>query len=321
MMRSISLLLLLLFTAVAPVAAQDEATELDRMVVELWPDYDRPAMLVLLTGTLPATATLPATFSIPLPAEAEIHAIARFTEEDVLVSDVESTAGDGRLTLTSPGRTFRVEYYAPYTRDGNQTTYRFEWQSGLTIGDMSAIVQQPLAAADFAVVPAPGGSAANRGDGLNYHQIAGRPVAAGEPFTVEVSYTVAAPVLSAPAQPLPAATTTPAAAAGQALGGLSPWWLLAIPAVLALVAGAWYLGQQTGSGRARKPRPARADKPGSAPGRGAVGRGAVGRGTVDRGTVDRGAVGSGPAVFCHHCGQPAQPGDVFCRKCGTRLKQ
>ena len=305
MMRTLSLLLLLLFTAVIPVAAQDEVTELDQMAVELWPDYDRPAMLVLLTGTLPATATLPATVSIPLPDDADIFAIARLTDEDVLVSDVESTAADGRLTLTTPGRTFRVEYYAPYTRDGSQTSYRFEWLSDLTIGGMSAVVQQPLAATDFAVVPT-ADSSGPRGDGLNYHQIAARPVAAGEPFTVEVTYTVDSPVLSAPAESLPAATATPAGATGGALGGLSPWWLLAIPAALALLVGAWYLGRQTGSGRARKPRPARAAKPGG----------------PRNGNAPRGGGNSGGASgFCHHCGQPAQPGDVFCRKCGTRLKQ
>ncbi len=308
MMRTLSLLLLLLFTAVIPVAAQDEVTELDQMTVELWPDYDRPAMLVLLTGTLPATATLPATVSIPLPDDADIFAIARFTDEDVLISDVESTAADGRLTLTTPGRTFRVEYYAPYTRDGRQTSFRFEWQSDLTIGGMAAVVQQPLAATDFTVVPT-GDSSGPRGDGLNYHQIAARPVAAGEPFTVEVTYTVDSPVLSAPAASLPAATATPAGATGGALGGLSPWWLLAIPAALALLAGAWYLGRQTGSGRARKPRPARAARPGG-PRNDNAPRGG-----------NSGANGGGASGFCHHCGQPAQPGDVFCRKCGTRLKQ
>jgi len=309
MMRTLSLLLLLLFTTVIPVAAQDETTELDQMVVELWPDYDRPAMLVLLTGTLPAATTLPATLSIPLPAEADIHAIARFTDEDVLISDVESTAADGRLTLTTAGRTFRVEYYVPYARDGSQTSYRFEWQSGLTIGSMSAVVQQPLAATNFAVVPEPNAAAADRGDGLNYHQIAARPLAAGEPFTVEVTYSVDAPVLSAPSQSPTAPTATPAAAGNGPLDGLSPWWLLAIPAALALLGGAWYLGRQTGSGRARKPRPARAAKPGGPR-----------NGSAPRGGGNSGA-NSGAAGFCHHCGQPAQPGDVFCRKCGTRLKQ
>lgn len=293
------ILLLALFLLVAPTAAaQTEVTELDQLVVELWPDYDRPAMLVLLTGTLPATATLPATVTIPLPADADLFAIARFTDDDVLISDVESSEADGGLTLTTPGRTFRVEYYVPYTREGSTTSFRFEWLSDLEVGSASAVVQQPLAATEFSVVPAPEGNAADRGDGLAYHQIAARPLAAGEPFTVEVSYVVESPVLSAPATNTPAATATatPAPAGGGFLGDLSLWWLLAIPAALALLGGAWYLGRQAGSGRRRKPRPARTAKAGA-------------------------AQNGGAAAFCHHCGQPAQPGDVFCRKCGTRLKQ
>ncbi|MBP8950216.1 MAG: hypothetical protein KBG73_15340, partial [Candidatus Promineofilum sp.] len=93
-MRYLSLLLLFLFAAL-PVAAQTEVTQLDSLTVELWPDYDRPAMLVILTGTLPASATLPAAVTIPLPAGAEINAVARFNEVDVLVTDVEWTQGDG----------------------------------------------------------------------------------------------------------------------------------------------------------------------------------------------------------------------------------
>ena len=75
-MRPILLLLLLLLVAL-PVAAQTEVTQLDTLTVELWPDYDRPAMLVILTGTLPESAALPATVTIPLPPEAEINAVAR----------------------------------------------------------------------------------------------------------------------------------------------------------------------------------------------------------------------------------------------------
>jgi hypothetical protein len=140
-----------------------------------------------------------------------------------------------------------------------------------------------------------------RADGLLYHQIQPRPVAAGEPFAVDVTYTIDAPVLSAPSV-IPAATAGPAATAaatdGGLLGDLSPWWLLLIPVALALLAGAWALGRRTGSGRARKPRPNRPARPDATR-----------------------PSGEGAARFCHQCGQPAQAGDVFCRKCGTRLKQ
>ncbi len=299
-MRYLSLLLLFLFAAL-PVAAQTEVTQLDSLTVELWPDYDRPAMLVILTGTLPESATLPAAVTIPLPAGAEINAVARFNEVDVLVTDVEWTQGDGQMTLTTPGSTFHVEYYVPYVATENEVTYGFAWTAGLEIASVAAVVQQPVAATDITIVPAPSGSV-TRADGLRYHQIEPRPLAAGEPFTVDVTYTVDTPLLSAPSVS-PAATTAPAATATTAagdgiLGDLSPWWLLLIPAALALLAGAWALGRRTGSGRARKPRPTRAARPGAPR-----------------------PSGEGAARFCHHCGQPAQAGDVFCRKCGTRLKQ
>ena len=299
-MRLLTLLLLLLFAAL-PVAAQTEVTQLDTLTVELWPDYDRPAMLVILTGTLPESATLPATVTIPLPAGAEINAVARFNDVDVLVTDVEWTEADGGITLTTPGNSFHVEYYAPYVATDNEVTYGFTWTAGLEIASVAAVVQQPVAATDITIVPAPSGNV-TRADGLLYHQIDPRPLAAGEPFTVDVTYTVDAPLLSAPSVS-PAATATPAAPATAAagaglLGDLSPWWLLLIPAALALLVGAWYLGRRTGSGRARKPRPNRTARPGAA----------------------RPSNGESAARFCHHCGQPAQAGDVFCRKCGTKLK-
>ena len=187
------LLLLLLLLAAQPVAAQTDVTQLDTLTVELWPDYDRPAMLVLLTGTLPASATLPATVTIPLPAGAEVNAVARFNDVDVLVTDVEWTQGDGEMTLTTPARSFHVEYYSPYVSTENEVTYGFTWTAGLEIAGVAAVVQQPVAATDITIVPAPSGSV-TRADGLRYHQIDPRPVAAGEPFTVDVTYTVDTPV-------------------------------------------------------------------------------------------------------------------------------
>ena len=296
-MRLLSLLLLLLLVAL-PVAAQTDVTQLESLTVELWPDYDRPAMLVILTGTLPESAALPATVTIPLPAGADVNAVARLNEVDVLVTDVEWSQADGEMTLTTPGRSFHVEYYSPYVSAGNEVSYGFAWTADLEIASVAAVVQQPVAATDIAIVPAPSGSV-TRADGLLYHQFAARPLAAGEPFTVDVTYTVDSPVLSAPSVS-PAATPAPAATAAATdgvLGDPSPWWPLLIPAALALLVGAWYLGRRTGSGRARKPRPNRTAKPGATR-----------------------PSGEGAARFCHNCGQPAQAGDVFCRKCGTRLK-
>lgn len=293
-MRYILLLLsLLLLTAQTATAQTSEVTQLSDMSVELWPDYDRPAVLVLLTGTVPEGAALPATVRLPLPANADVFAVARFNDAGLLISDVEASSADGELTLTTPGRTFRVEYYAPYEVDGDQHSYRFEWLSDLAVDNMATVVQEPLAATGMTITPAPMSSAPERGDGLTYHRIAPQPVAAGQPYTVEFTYTVDAPVLSAPPAEAAAATATPTSPA--LAGDFNALWLLAIPALLALIGGAWYLGrrQAGGTGRRRKPPAART--------------------TAVPKT-------SGAARFCHNCGRPAQSGDVFCRNCGTQLK-
>jgi hypothetical protein len=302
----ITLLFLATFAAVGiPTArAQTEATRLASLAVELWPDYDRPAMLVLLTGTLPADAALPATLTIPIPPEAEINAVASFNASGALMSDVDYTIENGRITLATPGSPFRVEYYTPYQTNGNEYTYSFNWTSGLSIDQVTTVVQQPVAATDFRVTPSATGSAAERGDGLTYHTLPPRAVGADEPFTVEVAYTVDAPLLSAPSQAAPVSTAaaSPAGVATTTGLGFSPWWLVAAAGVLVLVGGAWYLGRQQGRSatRARKPQPAR-------PGRSDAAKPPA-------------AKNSTSSKYCHNCGRPAQPGDTFCRHCGAQLK-
>jgi hypothetical protein len=300
------LLLLAAGLAAAPVAAQTEATRLASLAVELWPDYDRPAMLVLLTGTLPADVPLPATVAIPLPAAADVNAVARYDALGGLFSDVDYTATDGQLTLTTPTDRFRVEYYVPYTVNGGEHAYTFDWTADLNIDEVTVVVQQPVAATEFNVTPAPDGTAAGRGDDLIYHTLPARSVGAGEPFTVGVVYSVEAPVLSAPSQSLPvdAAATAAPTSPTTTDERVDPLWLLAGAAALALIGGAWYMGRRHGqtTARARKPQPARPVK--------------------RAGSKSPAARPNQPtARYCHNCGQPAQSEDTFCRNCGVQLKQ
>lgn len=304
-------LLLVTIAVAAPLAtAQTTATQLASLAVELWPDYDRPSVLVLLTGTLPEDAALPATLTIPIPPGADVNAVARFDENGGLLSDVDYTIADGRLTLTTPASRFRVEYYTPYKAEGNNYTYTFDWTSDLSIDQMTAVVQQPVAATEFRVTPTPTGSTADRGDGLTYHTLPARAVGAGEPYAIDVAYSVAAPLLSAPSQTLPGATTAATSVSDTpttASGDFNPWWLLAGVAVLALAGGAWYLGHRQGSAssRSHKPQPARPAK--SKP---------AGPKLPETTATKTPA----PARYCHNCGRPAQAVDTFCRYCGTQLK-
>lgn len=288
------LLLIVICLALAAPAAearQNQTADLTALQVELWPDYDRPAMLVLMNGTLPPNATLPATVGIPLPPGAEVNAVARMSDENQLMADVEHSVGDDELTITLNDHYFRVEYYAPYVTNGQQRAYAFNWLSDMAVGQLAMSIQQPAAAENLTIAPEAVNVSDSRGDGLLYHSLPSRAVAPGDLYTVNVSYETPTGALTA--QPTDQNTGT-ASQTGLGLG-FSPWWLLAAVGVAVLVSGGWYLGQRGGkpSGRARKPAPTRGPKPQPA---------------------------NESARFCHVCGQKAEAGDQFCRRCGTQLK-
>ena len=68
--------------------AQDKVTTIDSLAVEIWPDYDRASVLVLLTGTLPADTKLPAPITLLFPAAAQLNAVARVDGSDGEMKDM-----------------------------------------------------------------------------------------------------------------------------------------------------------------------------------------------------------------------------------------
>jgi hypothetical protein len=295
--RLLSFLLpLLFFSILNPVLAQTTADRLASLSVDLWPDYDRPAMLVLLTGELPSSTTLPATVTIPLPANAELNAVARFGETGGLFSDLVYTVENGQLTFTTASPQFRVEYYAPYEVDGDLHSYLFEWTSDLVIDSLVAVVQQPLAATSITFEPEPAGSQL-RNDDLTYFTFPPQTLAPCQPYTLNISYEVSSQQLSAAPATTPALVEDPAEAA--TVSGNALWLVVGLIAVAALIGGAYYFGR-TGlrTSRQSKPRPVR--------------------------PVKTSTNNSSPATpqprFCHQCGKQAEKDDMFCRNCGTKLK-
>lgn len=323
MMKRIFLLLLLLLlilpTATAFGLAQaPTVTELESLAVELWPDYDRPSVLVLLTIALPADAPLPATVSIPLPEDADLNAVAGFSEPNALVNIDQFEQQGDRLMVTTPDRRFRVEYYVPYTANGTERSFTFDWTSDLAVNQLSTVVQQPLAAANLAITPEPVAEGPARGDGLNYFELLDTSLAPGETFTVDIGYEMPVPTLSAElvqSDGTGAATGDSPAAVPTATTQPNNWTLIAIGGGLLLIALAlfvWQIISRRNSGqRARKPRPQRA----------AAGTKARPAQPAARPKPQAQTAAGGKARFCHNCGTAAAPEDRFCSNCGTQLKQ
>lgn len=275
--------------------AQTEAVTVERLAIDLWPDYDSPAVLVLLTGTLASNTPLPATLTMPLPAQAELHAVARITSDNMMTDDVDFDVSNNQLRFTLPDSRFRVEYYLPYTAVDDQHSIQFVWQVPFHVNQLELAVQRPLAASDLQTEPA-AVSIGPESDGLTYHILPVTAVAANQPYTVQVSYTMPQASLSIngvqTAPPLdPSILPTPDANINWAL------WLAVVGALFIGVALVWQVANQAKSQAKPKPKhPTAVAKP----------------------SVQAAKQTATPR-FCRQCGKPLVAGDKFCRQCGTAV--
>lgn len=307
MKRIVYLLLIsvLLFVPAFSSQAQGEVTAVDSLVVDFWPDYDSTAVLVLMTGTLPAGTATPATVTLPLPENAEINAVAYMDAVNGLMNADFEQVGD-QLVITTPNLDFRVEYYLPYEANGSQRSFTFSWTSDLSVNQLEAKVQQPLAASGMVIEPNPI-EVREATDGFTYHLLPDQIIPPGQSLAINVNYTMSSDELSASLADTSSSgsstggtidlqPTGPASTSSSATQGIN-WPIVAGAAggILILAALAFlYLGNQSRT-RVRKPtpkrRPTRPVRPQAGAGR-----------------------------FCHNCGEPVDAGDRFCRNCGAPVK-
>jgi hypothetical protein len=168
--------------------------DLEVLQIELWPDFDQPAVLVLLTGRLPVSQSLPATVAIPVPADAQINAVAQ-VDENGMVS-IDYRAVDGAVLFQSATPTFRVEYYVPYQLDQTLRAFDFQWLAPFSVYELAVQVQRPARTADLAIQPQPSAVFTDEADGLDYYQLDRFSVPRGIPFNLNFTYTMPADSLT-----------------------------------------------------------------------------------------------------------------------------
>ncbi|MEJ2747714.1 MAG: zinc-ribbon domain-containing protein [Anaerolineae bacterium] len=291
----------LLFVPTFSSQAQGEATAVDSLVIDFWPDYDRTAVLVLMTGTLPAGTATPATVTLPLPENAEVNAVAYMDAANGLMNADHQQVGN-QLVLTTPNLDFRVEFYIPYETNGDQHSFSFSWTSEMSVNQLEAKVQQPLAASSMVIQPAPI-ETAPASDGFTYYLLPNQIIPAGQPFTISVNYTMSTDELSVNRVNSDSSGTidlqpaSPSSSTSSNATQRISWPIVAGAAggILILAALAFlYLGNQSRT-RVRKPGPKRRPVKQARP----------------QADANR---------FCHNCGEPVGAGDRFCRNCGTPVK-
>jgi hypothetical protein len=284
------------FVSVPRSAAAQSPIVLAGMLVQLWPEYDQPSMLVLYDFQVAPGTQFPATVTIRIPKEANLTAVAVHGAGDTLLNaDYRASSGDSAWQaiaiqiLSSNG--YRIEYVQPLERSGDQRGFLYTWLGDYPVEDFNLSVRMPADATAVRADPA-----------LQQGEVAGttywlgqdfNSLAGGTEFTFELAYsrTSESPVELQqglePSQPLDASTP------GRVMiSNYLPYFLGALGVVL-IGGGAFYFWQTSRRGPRRPSRH-----------------------RSDIGLPLRRA----EEVYCHECGTRAQPGDRFCRVCGARLR-
>jgi hypothetical protein len=293
LMVVLALVLLPAFAAGPPRSAPlMAAPSLASLQIEIWPEYDRPAALVILKGELAADTVLPAAVSLRIPASSGgPTAVASSTGPGSGLFNIKYTSkkADDFVTLTFevPQRLFHIEFYEPLATDKPERSYTYVWPGDIAVGRLGVTLQEPAGARDISVQPALDGTT-NSQDGLRYRSADLGALAAGKRLSINVRYVKSTSQTSKDILQ-PAAKTPP-----PEISNLSPladtgstdkyrWALiLAIAAALISATGATILWWQ---GRKKVPD-------------------------------------TQPAAtrFCSKCGAQPDPDDRFCSKCGAPLQ-
>jgi len=257
--------------------------------IEIWPEYDRPAALVILRGELAADVALPAPLSLRIPASSGgPAAVASSTGPGAGLINVkyERRNADDFITLSFevPQRVFHVEFYEPLATGAPERNYTYVWPGDFAVDRLSMILQEPAEALNLSVQPNLDGTATDS-KGLRYRSAELGAMEAGKRLPLKIRYMKTASQTSAEILQPKTANLSPAPATVPS--GKSPgWWALVLAIAAALVIAAWaaYLWwwwwRRRGKTSAAQPK------------------------------------GAG---FCSQCGAQQASGDRFCPKCGTPL--
>lgn len=279
------LLALLLVPGLACAAAG--APRLESLQVEIWPEYDRPAALVILKGELASDVGLPVTLTLRIPASSGGPSAVAFAPQKTgpllnLAHDRSAAADAIALRFTTPERFFHVEFYDPLVTGTPARSYKYVWPGDLAVGALQVVVQEPAAATDIAVQPALADLSTGI-DGLRYRSALLGPVPQGQARSIEIRYAKSDPRTSA--EILKAGTPASSPGAGTSSEERDAFRRFLVSGAIALLL--------VGSGLVYLFWWRRRERPG--PG------------------------GNAGARFCRKCGGPAAAGDRFCSKCGAAL--
>ncbi len=288
-------IVLVLASAIFSPAFAKDTTRIATLEISVWPEYDQPGVLVQYQGQIASADQSGAAHDISflVPEGAGVGAACGIKTDGNHTSETwkESDAGDGFTTVTYKlsEPQFHVEFYYNPLVGATDKRMDFTYKAASAVDDLYLDIQHPLKATNFVLTPETTDSHTDK-DGFTYHVYNQKQVTAGQTVSSKISYTKTDPNPSVSGQ-----KSTPASATNQATtSGLNPN-LVVVLAVLVAAAGlvAYFAF-------IRRAQPQFAAVP-----------------VFESHGVQRISRGR----FCTECGNPMEPEDRFCAKCGKERRE
>jgi hypothetical protein len=296
-MRKLILLLTMLIILFVPnnVMALGDV-HLNLLSVDIWPEYDQPAVLMIYRINLPANSTFPASLALRIPSGAQINAVAEVDPTKGLLNMPYDFSVQGQwsiLKVTTDFPEVQVEYYLPLVKNGTARHISFDWAGDYAVDKLEVNFLRPFGAENVTTSIAPTDTGPGQ-DGLTNYHIQTLNLAAAQSFNLTIDYQRKTDDLSISSQPVQAVSTPGLDTPGHiSMTGILPWVLAGVGIILILAGVFGFVVWQRGNHGSLKGKKVKLQRMES----------------------------EAEFTYCHQCGKRAQAGDVFCRTCGSRLKR
>ena len=293
--------LLMGILAIATPAGAQGGVNLKNVNISLWSEYDQPSMLVIHEFLLDERTPLPAKVTIRFPEDGNLIAAAYTNQNGKLITtDIESPESQGGWqTVTMNVESYapyRIEYYQPLTRDGNERSFTYQWIGDYPVDEFNVTAQIPSDSTNLTSEP-PFTESFTSGDGkFTIGKVTKNDLKMGQLTDFKLSYvreseSVSNPTNSANIQPSePIGPNTE----GRVSIDNLPWIIGAIGlALIGLALFFYWRSTQVPEQKSRRRRRS--------------------------GSSQEQEAGDEQA-YCHECGTRARAGDRFCRTCGSKIR-
>jgi len=265
----------------------------DSVEVGLWPERSGQSVFVSLDILLSSDVSLPQVLVMQVPNTAVIESL-RIVDERGSVQQAtwEETGGEiwKDVEFTATAINILIEYSDPTLVFFDQLrTYNFSWNASYSVNNLVISVRQPYGAGALITHPD-----SDITEGCCTQVVNAGRVGAGASFDLTFHYVKNLENTDYQAlNVLPVSTIDENTEGRTILPSTVVVWLLAVALVLILLVGFYYWWYQR--------RYINEERAGT-----------------DRWLMRR---SEQKAIFCHECGGRSQPGDGFCRNCGTELRK